>query len=128
MKINSNFSGDALEISDDQVAGDWTLGMLREVTRQMADRIRIMRPSTMYGWQATIDWEATKHFRDQDACSVASAVGVEDGVWEESNSDGTVDVFEVVSATVSCACGSIENRTGQAYFEVGRIFSTIANS
>lgn len=127
MKINANFSGNALTISDDQVAADWTLGMIRAASRRMAAEVKIMRPSNMYGWQSTVDWDATRHFMGEDACSISSVVDIEDGVWEDSAIDGTVEVFATLSATVTCACGTIDDRNGQAFFDVGSVFSTVAN-
>lgn len=130
MKIMENFAGNVLEISNDQVAGDWRLGMLREVGRKIAENVYIMRPVLLVGMRMRIDWDATRHCKkayNETGCEIVSVENIEEGSRREGDYDEEDTLVTAVTAIVTCNCGEMTDRIGQTTFDTGAAFSALAS-
>lgn len=130
MKIMKNFSGNVLEISSDQVAEDWRLGMLREVGRKIAENVYIMRPVPLVGMRMSIDWDATRHCMkayNATGCEIISVENIDEESRREGDYDEEDTIVTAVTAIVTCSCGEMTDRIGQTTFQSGTAISTLAS-
>lgn len=123
MTTLKNYEGNVLEITNEQVAENWHLGMLRACGQLIAKRPWIMHPSTLRGMRLFANPEASAHFR-KNACSIVSVTSMEESSVTVSEY-GEVEQKTVLTAIVNCACGHISGHPAQVNFTSGEIVERI---
>lgn len=123
MTTLKSYSGNVLEITSEQIAENWHLGMLRACGQLIAKQNWIMRPRTLAGMRLAFNAEASTHFRKK-ACSIVSVENIEESSVTTSEY-GDVEQTTVLTATVTCACGLVSGQLAQANFSSGEIVERI---
>lgn len=124
MSAISDFKGNALAINDRDIAGNWTLGMVRSMGRVLALHGHAAGKNT--GWGTT---DTDVHLSQ---CGIDSIEGLihefnEESVFDTFDSNRTTNV-ELVRANVSCKCGEVENVTISYSTSAGDLISDVLSN
>ena len=145
-----DYSGNALAITDAEVASDWTLGFCRAVAKAVTKgypSLRIAEPMGRFG--AVIEGGMNEHIegarrsiKDDDgfvtgytrepACPIAEVYDLEESSsmhyeFSTYGDDGGSPVT-LISALVSCSCGQIVKQKASAEIRAGEFIAAVTNA
>lgn len=118
MKNLVEYNGNALTITNAQVAENWQLGMLRAIALASVRYIEILN-------FVLTNHVATKHIRQE--CSVAelTELNVSTRTITEYGETETNVSFEGIA---TCACGQVKNSKAQSVMEIETAFYKITQN
>lgn len=118
MKNLAEYSGNALAITNAEVAENWQLGMLRAIALSSVRNLEIM------GFVLK-DQAATKHIQTECSVKELSEMKVSTRTVTEYGDTETNVSFEGVA---TCACGRIKNKPAQSVMEIETAFYKITHN
>ena len=126
-----DYQGNALAITDDAVASDWRLGLVRGVARFM--RYSILPSDSTGSYGITVEGSNRAHLEisREDSCRVTEIYDIQ----ETSEKDYNFDTFggseyEVIllSCKATCACGRLEKYEMSMTVRPDELIYSITNS
>lgn len=113
MTTFKNFTGNAVTITDEQIAEKWELAMIRGLARLVIE-FPVARDRG----------ETYRHLRE---CAASEVINVQESSTRESVGDtwGDSETFVQISGEISCSCGQITRRRVTRNIEVGQLLRGI---
>lgn len=125
MDFMNSYKGNALDITDVEVASDWRLGLIRALARILQVSTNIIESHGPYGTMLPNSMMAhMKHCTFNDIRDIREDI---DDYWEfDTFSDDTTKVT-VLHAKVSCACGTVNKMDSSMIVHAGELVTMVAN-
>lgn len=127
-----DYKEDVLAITDEQVAGDWRLGLLRAAGKVVAGRALPLDSTGSYG--ATIAGSARAHVSGgygSRFCPLVKIYDVDEQKGESYNFDSFDDSTSAVitmSALATCECGKVDRTPVSVNLDPGELIYAVMNA
>lgn len=135
MMANSNFEGNVLDITDEEVANDWRLGLLRSLGNVVAGSA--LPSDSTERWGRAIPGSNRAHLSypglgsTEKQCSIAEVYNVREDSFEEweHSSFGEANRWTrtELRALATCTCGRLVRHPVSMTVGVGDLIYTVTN-
>lgn len=126
-----NYEGDALTITDEQVAADWSMGLLRALGKVATDALPADSTGSYGGPLPGSNREHVTGGNINRFCPLVEIYDVQESRGERYNFDsmgGSRDDVMVLKANATCACGRIVKHPVSMEIEPGQLIARVANA
>lgn len=135
--MNPDYKDDVLAITDEQIAGDWRLGLLRAMGRVVAGSALPADSASRWGVSTPGSNRAHLEYRGfgstEDQCSIVEVRDIKEDScdeWEHNSFDvgDNKRTNTELRALATCACGRLVNYPVSMTIPVGEFIYAVANA
>lgn len=131
MFVSQGFKDNALAITDEQVAADWQLGLLRALGDVLTHALPSDSTNSYGGAEKGSSREHVTGGNGVPFCPLVEIYDIREEKGQRRPEDtmgGRVDDVTLLKANASCKCGQLQKHPVSLNIDPGALISTVTNS